>query len=71
MSSTYDLIIIGAGNFGLWTAYHLAKNNFARIAVLERNWAGSGTTTRSAGIVRQQGGSVTAVKLGQLYRSIS
>ncbi len=68
MSNPYELIIIGAGNLGLWTAYHLAKNNFGRIAVLERQWAGSGTTTRSAGIVRQQGGSVTAIKLGQWSR---
>lgn len=68
--SHYDLIIIGAGNLGLWTAYHLAKSNFGRIAVLERHWAGSGTTTRSAGIVRQQGGSITAVKLGQWSREL-
>lgn len=70
MADTYDLIIIGAGNLGLWTAYHLGKNGFGRIAVCERNWAGSGTTTRSAGIVRQQGGSTTAVKLGQLSREM-
>lgn len=68
MPNTYDLIIIGAGNLGLWTAYYLAKSGFGRIAVCERNWAGSGTTTRSAGIVRQQGGTVTAVKLGRLSR---
>jgi sarcosine oxidase subunit beta len=70
MQTNYDLIIIGAGNLGLWTAFHLAREKFGRIAVLERNWAGSGTTTRSAGIVRQQGGSVTAIKLGQWSREL-
>lgn len=60
----YDLVIVGAGNLGLWTAYELARRGFGRIAVCERNWAGFGATTRSAGVVRQQGGSETAIKLG-------
>lgn len=62
--TTYDLIIIGAGNLGLWTAHELARRGFGKIAVCERSWAGSGATTRSAGVVRQQGGSETAIKLG-------
>jgi len=62
--TTYDLIIIGAGNLGLWTAHELARRGFGRIAVCERTWAGFGATTRSAGVVRQQGGSETAIKLG-------
>ncbi len=62
--ATYDLIIIGAGNLGLWTAHQLAQRGFGRIAVCERTWAGFGATTRSAGVVRQQGGSETAIKLG-------
>ncbi len=61
---TYDLIIVGAGNLGLWTAHELARRGFGRIAVCERTWAGFGATTRSAGVVRQQGGSETAIKLG-------
>ncbi len=66
--ATYDLVIIGAGNLGLWTAHELAKRGFGRIAVCERSWAGSGATTRSAGVVRQQGGSETAIKLGMWSR---
>ncbi len=62
--AAYDLIIIGAGNLGLWTAHQLAGRGFGRIAVCERTWAGFGATTRSAGVVRQQGGSETAIKLG-------
>ncbi|MCS7050357.1 MAG: FAD-binding oxidoreductase, partial [Thermomicrobium sp.] len=67
---SYDVLIIGGGNLGLWTAYHLAKRGVQRIAVLERYWAMFGATTRSAGIVRQQGGSETAVKLGKWSREL-
>lgn len=68
MAGHYDLVIVGAGNLGLWTAYHLAKRGFGRIAICERYWAGFGATSRSAGVVRQQGGSETAIKLGKWAR---
>lgn len=68
--ATYDVLVIGAGNLGLWTAYHLAKRGVQRIAVCERYWAGYGATMRSAGIMRQQGGSETAVKLGKWSREL-
>src|SRR3954470_20092526 len=68
--ATYDLVIIGAGNLGLWTAHQLARRGFGRIAVCERQWAGFGATTRSAGVVRQQGGSETAIKLGKWSREL-
>ncbi len=68
--TTYDLVIIGAGNLGLWTAQQLARRGFGRIAVCERSWAGFGATTRSAGVVRQQGGSETAIKLGKWSREL-
>ncbi len=68
--ATYALIIVGAGNLGLWTAHALARRGFGRIAVCERAWAGSGATTRSAGVVRQQGGSETAIKLGIWSRAL-
>src|SRR5918993_1852150 len=68
--ATYDVVIAGGGNLGLWTAYTLALRGFGRIAVCERGWAGGGATSRSAGVVRQQGGSETAVKLGRLSREL-
>jgi sarcosine oxidase subunit beta len=70
MSAAYDLVIVGAGNLGLWTAYHLARQGFGRIAICERDWAGFGATSRSAGVVRQQGGSETAIKLGKWARQL-
>jgi sarcosine oxidase, subunit beta len=68
--AAYDVVVVGGGNLGLWTAYQLAQRNFGRIAVCERGWAGGGATSRSAGVVRQQGGSETAVKLGKLTREL-
>jgi sarcosine oxidase subunit beta len=70
MAALYDLVIVGAGNLGLWTAYHLARQHFGRIAICEREWAGFGATSRSAGVVRQQGGSETAIRLGKWARQL-
>jgi len=66
----YGVVVVGGGNLGLWTAHRLARRGFGRIAVLERGWAGGGATSRSAGVVRQQGGSLTAAKLGRLSREL-
>lgn len=68
--ASYDVVIVGGGNLGLWTAYHLAQRGVRRIAVLERGWLGNGATSRSAGVVRQQGGSETAVRLGAWSRDL-
>src|SRR5829696_5207535 len=68
--TVYDVCVVGGGNLGLWTARRLARRGIGRIAVLERGWAGGGATSRSAGVVRQQGGSATAAKLGKLSREL-
>jgi sarcosine oxidase subunit beta len=69
MSALYDCVIVGGGNLGLWTAYHLARRGM-RLAVCERHWAGSGATSRSAGMIRQQGGTETAIRLGMRSRAL-
>ncbi|MDE0786308.1 MAG: sarcosine oxidase subunit beta family protein [Porticoccaceae bacterium] len=49
----YDVIIVGGGGHGLATAYNLAKNyKGKRVAILEKNWIGSGNTGRNTTIVR-------------------
>ena len=70
MATTYDIVIVGAGNLGLWTARELARRGAGRIAVLERTWAGFGATLRSAGMVRAQGGTVTAIVLGRITQDL-
>lgn len=48
--SKKDVIIIGAGLTGLWSAYHLKKSNpKLRIAILERGAFSSGASTKNAG----------------------
>lgn len=59
-----DLVVIGAGCIGGWTAYHAARAETGTVVVLERGLIGGGTSSRAAGIVRAQGGSATSVALG-------
>ena len=50
----YDIVIIGAGLFGMATAYHLiAKNNELKILVVDKaSMAGAGNTAQSAAMYR-------------------
>ena len=49
----YDVVIIGGGGHGLATAYYLAKNHgITKVAVLEKNWIGSGNAGRNTTIIR-------------------
>ena len=49
----YDVIIIGGGGHGLATAYYLAKEFGVRnVAVLEKNYIGSGNVGRNTTIIR-------------------
>lgn len=49
----YEVLIIGGGGHGLATAYYLAKNHgISDVAVLEKNWIGSGNAGRNTTIIR-------------------
>src|SRR5271166_6653098 len=50
--AAYDVVIVGAGGHGLATAYYLAKQHGARVAVLERGWLGGGNTGRNTTVIR-------------------
>jgi glycine/D-amino acid oxidase-like deaminating enzyme len=52
MAETYDVIIIGAGIMGCSTAWQLAQQGM-RVAVLEKEIIGAGSTGESSAIVRQ------------------
>ena len=53
LKTHYDAVIIGAGGHGLATAYYLARDhNISNVAVLEKNYIGSGGTGRNTAIVR-------------------
>jgi sarcosine oxidase, subunit beta len=48
----YDVVIVGGGVHGLATAYELAKRGVRNIAVLEKNYIGSGGSGRNTTIIR-------------------
>ena len=53
LKSSYDVVIVGGGGHGLATAYYLAKNHgITNIAVIEKNYIGSGNTGRNTEVVR-------------------
>src|ERR1700681_4479510 len=54
MAETADAIVIGAGIMGAATAYHLARRNYGRIVVLERDTVCSGSTALASGGIRHQ-----------------
>jgi glycine/D-amino acid oxidase-like deaminating enzyme len=60
-----DLVVVGAGTIGGWASYFARTAGAARVVVLERNVAGSGASSRAAGIVRAQGGTPATVALGR------
>jgi sarcosine oxidase subunit beta len=49
---TADFIIVGAGVMGASIAFHLARRNAGRIAVVDKEHAGSGGSGRSSALVR-------------------
>lgn len=56
-------VIVGGGIAGLSTAYHLAKQGWKDVVLIERKQLASGTTWHAAGLVRSNIGSATLSKI--------
>src|SRR5437762_7949090 len=63
MTETADVVIIGAGIMGASTAYHLARERFGRVIVLERETVCSGSTALASGGIRHQYANRVGVEL--------
>jgi len=65
---TADAVVVGGGTVGAWCAYFLRQAGLARVVLIEKGQLGQGASSRAAGVVRMQGGTPEAVKLGQWSR---
>lgn len=59
-----DVVVVGGGTVGAWTAVLLAENSGLDVVLLEAATLGEGASSRAAGMVRAQGGTETAIRLG-------
>jgi sarcosine oxidase subunit beta len=61
---TADAVVVGGGTVGAWCAYFLRQAGLDRVVLVEKGFVGQGASSRAAGIVRMQGGTPEAVRLG-------
>ncbi|HYB14670.1 MAG TPA: FAD-binding oxidoreductase, partial [Streptosporangiaceae bacterium] len=66
--STADAVVVGGGTVGAWCAYFLRQAGLRRVVLVEKGLLGQGASSRAAGIVRMQGGTPEAVRLGMWSR---
>ncbi|MBO0817501.1 MAG: FAD-binding oxidoreductase, partial [Actinobacteria bacterium] len=66
--ATADAIVVGGGTVGAWCAYFLRRSGAGRVVLLEKGLLGEGASSRAAGVVRLQGGTPAAVRLGTWSR---
>jgi glycine/D-amino acid oxidase-like deaminating enzyme len=65
---TADAVVVGGGTVGAWCACFLRRAGLARVVLIEKGFLGQGASSRAAGVVRMQGGTPEAVRLGQWSR---
>lgn len=64
---TADAVVVGGGTLGAWCAWFLRREGLD-VVLLEAATLGSGASSRAAGMVRAQGGTEVAVRLGLFTR---
>lgn len=72
----YDVVIIGGGGHGAAIAYYLAKEHGVKdVAILEKNYLGSGNTARNTAVIRSNYLTPEGIKFYReslkLYRNLS
>ena len=64
LPDTADAVVVGGGTIGAWCAYFLRQAGLDRVVLVEKGILGQGASSRAAGVVRLQGGTPAAVRLG-------
>lgn len=65
---TADAVVVGGGTIGAWAAWFLKHAGLSRVVLIEAGTLGKGASSRAAGMVRAQGGTEVAVRLGMFSR---
>src|SRR5258707_4564257 len=68
LPASADAVVIGGGTVGAWCAYFLRRAGLQTVVVVEKGHLGQGASSRAAGVVRIQGGTAAAVRLGAWSR---
>src|SRR6201994_1658132 len=68
LPKTADAVVVGGGTVGAWCAYFLRKTGLDNVVLIEKGYLGQGASSRAAGVVRMQGGTPEAVRLGRWSR---
>jgi glycine/D-amino acid oxidase-like deaminating enzyme len=63
-----DVVVVGGGTIGAWCAWFLKRSGLSRVVLVEAGALGKGASSRAAGMVRAQGGTEAAVRLGIFSR---
>jgi len=65
---TADAVVVGGGTVGGWCAWFLRRSGLSDVLLVEAGTLGKGASSRAAGMVRAQGGTEAAVRLGLYSR---
>jgi sarcosine oxidase subunit beta len=65
--NSVDVVVVGGGTVGAWTACFLAEAG-RTVVLVEADTLGAGASSRAAGMVRAQGGTEAAIRLGMFSR---
>ncbi|HEX4094637.1 MAG TPA: FAD-binding oxidoreductase [Trebonia sp.] len=69
LQKTADAVVVGGGTVGAWCAYFLRRAGLDNVVLIEKGVLGQGASSRAAGVVRVQGGTPEAVRLGRWTRA--
>jgi sarcosine oxidase, subunit beta len=61
-------VVVGGGTVGAWCAWFLRLAGLDDVVLIEKGVLGQGASSRAAGVVRVQGGTPEAVRLGRWTR---